>query len=65
MLKEIALGIASRIIHGHIYGYLLITAREPHEKIFTSSSSDISSMNRRSLLSIISLILFKKLVNSI
>ncbi len=38
MLKEIALDIASRIIHGHVYGYLSIMAREPHKKIFTSSS---------------------------
>ncbi len=36
----------SRIIHGHVYGYLSITAKKPHEKIFTSSSSDISSMNK-------------------
>ncbi len=48
MLKEIALGIASRIIHGHVYGYLSITASELHKKLFTSSSSDISSMDRRS-----------------
>ena len=48
MLKEIALGIVSGIIRGHVYGYLSITAREPHEKIFTSSSSDIFSMKRRS-----------------